>query len=165
MKVEPPTTIEAPSAWPRESDVMLLEFLRERDVACPRCGYSLRNLSRPVCPECEEPLQLQVGVQKIRVLWLFIALAPGAFCAIALGILGVMVGVMALVYGELPSERPPLNIILTLGFFVASALHTILLARAHRRFLQLSIRAQLTWALATWAAHILAFITFVLTAN
>jgi predicted amidophosphoribosyltransferase len=31
---------------------LLREFLAERDVLCPRCGYNLRGLDKPYCPEC-----------------------------------------------------------------------------------------------------------------
>ncbi len=46
---------------PNDADGLLLDFVRDRDVACPRCGYNVRNLTKPVCPECEEPLVLKVG--------------------------------------------------------------------------------------------------------
>jgi hypothetical protein len=36
----------------RPRDQPLIDYLRENEAACPRCGYSLRGLSRPYCPEC-----------------------------------------------------------------------------------------------------------------
>ena len=39
----------------------LLMFLAERELPCPACGYNLRMLSKPVCPECGLPLKLTVG--------------------------------------------------------------------------------------------------------
>lgn len=33
----------------------LLEYLAERDVPCPGCGYNLRNLTGALCPECGKP--------------------------------------------------------------------------------------------------------------
>jgi hypothetical protein len=35
-----------------DSGDALRAFLAERDVACPGCGYNLRNLTKNVCPEC-----------------------------------------------------------------------------------------------------------------
>ncbi len=52
---------------------LLIEFLRERDVKCPLCGYNLRGLTHPVCPECGGDLQLCVGVMNPR---------PGIYIAI-----------------------------------------------------------------------------------
>lgn len=40
---------------------LLLAFLAEHDAPCPACGYNLRQLSRPVCPECGLSLKLSVG--------------------------------------------------------------------------------------------------------
>src|ERR1043165_104303 len=36
----------------------LRTFLAERDVPCPKCGYNLRGLSGPTCPECNTLLAL-----------------------------------------------------------------------------------------------------------
>jgi len=46
-----------------DSEVELLaRFLRDRDLACPRCGYSLRGLASNACHECGDRLRLQVGL-------------------------------------------------------------------------------------------------------
>ena len=37
-------------------DPQLLQFVRERDVECPGCGYNVRNLASDRCPECGEQL-------------------------------------------------------------------------------------------------------------
>src|SRR5262245_57318983 len=62
---------------------LLLDFLRDNDAACPVCGYNLKALTRPVCPECRHELTLTVGATQLRLRWLFIALAPGFFSGIA----------------------------------------------------------------------------------
>ena len=41
---------------------MLLEFLADRDAACPACSYNLRGLTQPVCPECGKKIELRVGL-------------------------------------------------------------------------------------------------------
>src|SRR3954454_17134270 len=62
---------------------MLLDFLREYAAACPVCGYNLRALTRPICPECGQELVLTVGAARLRLGWLLAAVAPGFFSGIA----------------------------------------------------------------------------------
>ncbi len=62
---------------------MLLECLRDHDAACPVCGYNVRSLTRPICPECRQELVLTVGVLRLRLRWLLAAVAPGFFSGIA----------------------------------------------------------------------------------
>lgn len=40
---------------------MRVEFLRERDVPCPSCGYNLRGCAEGKCPECGRDIVLGVG--------------------------------------------------------------------------------------------------------
>ena len=68
---------------PEDEVALLLTFLRERDASCPLCGYNLRNLVRPQCPECREPLVLAVGVRKLRFGWFLATITPGLFSGIA----------------------------------------------------------------------------------
>jgi hypothetical protein len=44
----------------RTADELLVEFLGERDVACPGCGYNLRGVSGARCPECARGLSLVI---------------------------------------------------------------------------------------------------------
>jgi len=37
---------------PANSTPMLREFLARHDLTCERCGYNLRNITEPLCPEC-----------------------------------------------------------------------------------------------------------------
>ena len=64
----------------------ILAFVRERDVLCPLCGYNLRNLPEPRCPECGRQLELKVGLVKpFFGGWIaaFAATAPGAGVGLA----------------------------------------------------------------------------------
>lgn len=36
-------------------------FLESRDVPCPNCRYNLRGVTSEACPECGEPIELQLG--------------------------------------------------------------------------------------------------------
>jgi len=40
---------------------MLLAYLADNDAPCPACGYNLRHLRNPTCPECGLSLTLSVG--------------------------------------------------------------------------------------------------------
>jgi hypothetical protein len=45
----------------RDADVGLVrEFLADRDVPCPGCGYNLRGIHAARCPECERTVRLCV---------------------------------------------------------------------------------------------------------
>jgi hypothetical protein len=69
----------------------LREYVAERDVACPSCGYNLRGLESSTCPECGCGLRLEVAsdrakVRKEAVSWLRIASSPPAIAGtVALG--------------------------------------------------------------------------------
>jgi len=47
----------------RDSNELLVEFLRANDTPCPLCGYNLRQLTTATCPECGRPFQL--GVESV----------------------------------------------------------------------------------------------------
>jgi hypothetical protein len=42
------------------SDI-LRDFLADRDQPCPGCGYNLRGVQEPVCPECGRTLELALA--------------------------------------------------------------------------------------------------------
>ena len=131
---------------------LLLRFVHERDVLCPRCGYNLRNLTHPVCPECREPLSLKVGVPRVAVAPLLLALAPGTFCAVAFGLLLVVCAM---------EGPPPAELWVTIGFLGLSGGVAIATALGNRWFLRWSARRQWTAAAVAWLVHIAAFLMFV----
>src|SRR3954470_8217127 len=87
------------------AEELLLEFLREHEAPCPVCGYNLKALVRPVCPECGQELVLAVGAARLRLGWLFAALAPGFFSGIA-AVFGLVPIVGMTVFGN--GKLPPL---------------------------------------------------------
>ncbi len=143
-----------PITEPNDADALLVAFLRGRDVACPRCAYNLRDLARPVCPECEEPLRLHVTAYKPHLAWLLLTLAPGAFCAIAF----VIFVALCIVFGP---PRGDIEVAISVCFIFVSGLAAIVLAALSRRFMRLSAGAQGLWAIVTWAIHLLAFGLFI----
>lgn len=83
---------------------LLSTFLHGRDVPCPLCGYNLRDLTRPECPECRHELQLTVGVTRPRFMWFLLAVAPCAFAGIAAGLLLIPMILQPMMGGG-PPER------------------------------------------------------------
>ena len=148
----------APPIAPRNEDEvdLLLRFVRERDVLCPRCGYNLRNLTQPVCPECREPLALKVGVQRLVLAPLLVALVPGGFCTVAVGIFIVM----SAIFGP-PSMTRDAEVWLTMAFMAASAAAAMTLACANRWFMRLKTSTQIGMAAAIRVVHIGAFMYIV----
>ena len=138
---------------------LLLEFLRDHDAACPVCGYNVRALTRPVCPECRHDLALTVGAARLRLGLLFVALAPGFFSGIAACFLLIPTVGIYIEDGALPT---PLAFGVLFGW--CSGVFAILLAtRLRLRFIAQS-RARQRWLmLLIWFIHFLALVVFILT--
>lgn len=67
----------------------LISFLHERDAPCPLCGYNLRNLTSPRCPECGHLLKLTV-TQAEPYLRAWIALMAPLCAGAGLGMFWIM---------------------------------------------------------------------------
>lgn len=137
-----------PTTSPKQQ--MLLEFLREYDAPCPVCGYNVRALTRPVCPECKQELTLTVGAARLRIGWLFAAVAPGFFSGIA------AIFVLVPIFGRLllgDGVLMPLPIAMDV-FGWCSGIFAIILVRKRNRFLALPIARQRWLALIMWLIHI-----------
>ena len=132
---------------------LLLEFLRERDVPCPRCGYNLRNLTSPQCPECRKDLTLAVGLLKPRFGWFLATVTPGLFSGIAAGLLSVPLLLVATLGGGLT----PWPVLLADAFGFLSGIAALVLVRYRHAFLRQSQTHQIYWAISAWAVHLLAF--------
>ena len=135
---------------------LLLQFLDGRSVGCPRCGYDLRDLSRPVCPECGEELVLTVGRRHPNYELLIATLAPGIFSGIAGGLLLGPLAFLTL----FRSMRAPLDVVAIDAFGLASGLGTLMLFIRRRRFMQQPRSRQILWVIAIWAIHLAAFVGF-----
>jgi hypothetical protein len=121
------------------------------------CGYNLRDLSRPLCPECRHDLLLTVGVTRPRFLWLLATIAPSVFSGIAAGLLLIPMTLAPLLGGA----AAPWPVVATEAFGWLSALAGLLLVRKRWAFLRQSQDAQRLWALGTWAIHVAAFVGLV----
>jgi hypothetical protein len=151
----------APPTQPRDVDEvdLLLRFVHERDVRCARCDYNLRNLTQPVCPECNEQLQLAVGLRRPRFGLLIIALAPSVFSGIAASLLAAVI-ITVTVFAR--AGPPPWPLLAADIFGFASGTIGLALFVFRWRFLKQSFSVQAALAAGWWFIHITAFLTFVL---
>lgn len=133
----------------------LLAFLRDRDAECPNCSYNLRDLTKPICPECKEDLVLEVGSRIYPIRWLLITVAPGIFTGITAGVMMVLVALIGL-----PPNPIPLNAIITAIFFALSTVTSIAIIFMHRRFIRQPQPRQVLWAIGNWVIHLTAFFLF-----
>lgn len=89
----------------------LVGLFASHDLECPSCGYCLRGLTQPTCPECNQSLVMRIGLAEPRV-GLLIAGAVG--WAAGLGFCGLLL-VYWLVMASLRGGGPP-----TAGLFPLS---------------------------------------------
>jgi len=146
---------EAPMNEPVEGETeFLLRFLQGRDHACPKCDYNLRNLTRPVCPECGEALKLAVGRRKINDTLFILTLAPCIFSGISAIFLSCAIAFQAYRGGG----SPPIEVWAIDSFGVFSGLCGVILFIKRRAFTKLERDTQLVWTFVAWATHIAAFL-------
>ncbi len=139
---------------PEDAVALLLTFLRERDAFCPLCGYNLRNLVRPQCPECREDLVLAVGVRKLRFGWFLATITPGLFCGIAAALLLIPMIAVPLTGGG----APPWFVVAADAFGWLSGIAALVLLRHRFLFLRQPQPAQRAWAVLAWTIHVAAFV-------
>lgn len=145
---------------PEEEVALLLTFLRERDAFCPLCGYNLRNLVRPQCPECREDLVLAVGVRKLRFGWFLATITPGLFSGIAAPLL-----LIPIIGSSLLGGGPvPWSILATDAFGWLSGIAALVLLKHRFLFLRQPQPAQRAWAVLAWTIHVAAFVMLMMMA-
>ncbi|HVP72415.1 MAG TPA: hypothetical protein VMS30_01665 [Phycisphaerales bacterium] len=138
----------------RPTDETLLGwFLHERDVACPRCGYNIRNLTHAFCPECREELALTVRTRGLRLGWFLLALAPLAYAGI----------IAPIMLADLIYETRVLDRIVTWPWWAAAGVGfacgatSLALLRRREHFLRRTVPLQRRLAMASWFALALLF--------
>jgi hypothetical protein len=118
------------------------------------CGYNVRALTRPVCPECKQYLTLTVGVAggRLGIGWLFAAVAPGFFSGIcAIFVLIPIFG--RLLFGDGVVMVMPIAMDV---FGWCSGIFAIFLCnrRPRSRFLAMPAARQRWFAIIMWMIHI-----------
>ena len=135
-----------PIPRPANDDAALLDFLRERDIACPLCRYNLRALTSPRCPECGRELKLTIGLVEPRQgAWLTAQIGVSAAAGIGL----LLVFVIALSGWPTGNNRQRLMDAAIVYFLTAIPLAAALLM-TRRRCLRLSPWMQWTMAVVAW---------------
>lgn len=110
----------------------LARFLEGHEAPCPVCGYNLRGVALPHCPECQAPITLTVGSEHAR---------PGPWLLAMLGFamgLGFDAVVALLLTVPLVATRAQTPAVALFGFMLAlaavSALGLWVLLRGRRAF-------------------------------
>lgn len=145
----------SPPTSPRDAEevVLLLRFVHERDIRCPRCDYNLRNLTQPVCPECRDELHLSVGLRRPQLAWLIAALAPGIFSGIA----AFFMGAMLIVINLSPTGRADWRMYVLDAFGWLSAIVCVALFFRRYKFLKQASQVQMTITGGIWFVHVAFF--------
>src|SRR5882757_2815231 len=74
----------------RSADEYLFDLARARDITCPACSGSLRDLAQQTCPHCSAALEVRLGLTEPRVgAWL--ALVTPLLMGAGLGALWLLV--------------------------------------------------------------------------
>jgi uncharacterized protein (DUF983 family) len=150
------TTESANPGMPESADQLLIEFLRHRDVKCPRCGYNLRGLAVPRCPECGGEITLAIAnpaaASAARIVLMIASCMSTGMGAM---LVTVIIRIEPLRQFWLPFESfSTINLVLLLLFLGLPAL--ILAIWQRRRFEQLPPRLQ--WLCATAMVSLVATI-------
>jgi hypothetical protein len=146
----------SPDSARMPGDASLEHFLAERDVACPGCGYNLRNLTSNRCPECAREIRLAIHLVEPRQGWV-IAGVIGLSAGLGLsGLLVVYAIIMMLRIGHAPPGK----------FFGINACGAVIFGallvswlRNWSRLRRMPRRLQLVLVIGTWiAAFVFVFI-------
>ena len=135
---------------------VLLAFLRDHDAPCPVCGYNLRHLTVPRCPECGRELKLSVGATEPYLRGWIALIIPNLLSA-GMGVFIILITIMA---GEWPErgDRPLMNAVLI--FWVANIPIGGLAIGMRRTFMRWTKELQLGIAVGWWLLAVAAFGVF-----
>jgi hypothetical protein len=139
-----------------DDDGALIDWLKNRDAACPLCSYDLRGLVRPRCPECGQGLKLSVSLAE-PYLKAWIALMAGLLPSAGVGTLFYVALCYSLYQNGLRDFMPGMKSI-SIGFAFAmvhvmsSVPLSILAIVFRRRFITWRRSLQIALASAAWVA-------------
>jgi hypothetical protein len=146
----------SPARWTREQQ--LLHYIAERDVPCPLCGYNLRALTVPRCPECGREITLVIRA---------VNLCPRAWVALTVSLLasaglGLFLIPFLVAEGKVPGGNGPFTHALAVYFIAAIPLAGLVLL-IRRRLIRLDRHVQWLLAAAAVCVSLAAFVLFCLT--
>jgi len=159
MTSAPPGLDDAAAIAPDRE--LLRHFLLGRDVACPGCGYNLRDLTGAVCPECGQGIVLHLQLAEPRqaaLLTGLIGLSAGV------GLNGLLVIYYAIVRLFMNFGAPDDKFLVTIGTGLAA--HGIAMAawlRYWRRIRLLAPRGRWTLAAACCVMPLVDIVIFTIT--
>ena len=143
---------------PRHDADFLVDWLAHRDTPCPACGYNLRGLVGPTCPECGRGLRLGVSLSE-QVLGAWIATLVALLLPAGFGLyLMVVWSVMFLKNGVRVLSMPPTQLALIAIYLLASVPLSIALIFGRRRFLRWSAAVQLACGGLAWTFLLIAIV-------
>ena len=144
----------AAAAPAEDAGAMLLEYLRANDVPCPLCGYNLRGLASPRCPECGKEVGFVVTLAE-PYLRAWVALAAAVFCCAGIGVFFAM---LILPRGRImgPAHQWPM-LVAALSWFWANIPLAGVVVWLRREFLRLGKGAQRWLAAGAWVMSVIAF--------
>jgi hypothetical protein len=145
---------EAPGAA-EDRTAMLVEYLGDHDAECPLCGYNLRGLTEPRCPECGKGIGFTVTLAE-PYLRAWVALAAASFCSAGVGLFFAL---LMTPRGALPvGEAERALLMAMLSWFWANIPLAGVVLWLRRPFLRLGRAAQRTLAVAAWLISVAAFL-------
>jgi|SRR5687767_14768173 len=133
--------LETPTDARDRDAAALLDYLRERDVACPLCRYNLRGLRASRCPECGRELTLGVWLAEPRMGAWVVALVPSLLAA---GV-GVLLLFAMIAEGWNMIDGMPFALVIAMGCFLVFIPIAAAVLVLRRRFMRLAERRQ--WVL------------------
>jgi hypothetical protein len=133
---------------------MLVQWLRARDARCPVCGYNVRSLVIPRCPECSTRLKL--GLEAENAVW-----GPWALASLSLalglgfdGVTTILLFTLLAVHPPPPNQLAPATALIG-GFTLVSvccAVGLALVLSRRRAWMRRPRPRQWRWGLAVFGA-------------
>ena len=129
----------------------LVRWLAERNADCPVCGYNVRGLRTPQCPECAAPLELALRSPNQRIgPWALAMVSLSAAAGFDLVLTACFV-VICVLHGPAPIDIILRVAVLTvLGIVCVGVMATLVSRR--KRWMRLPVRIQWRWGWVILAA-------------
>ncbi len=138
-------------------EAILLDWLKDRDAACPLCAYNIRGLTTPRCPECGQVLRLSVSLAE-PYLKAWVALIAGLLPPAGVGMIFIFLFCYEFARNgfRIFAHMDFSDVFSGPGFALVHVVSCVPLSIAaiflRRRFLRWSRTIQLSCAAAAWLA-------------